>query len=397
MGDRYELVRKVGAGGFGSVYEAIDRDLERVVAVKVLDLGDRDLALQEGQALARLSHTNVVTIHDHGFGPDFRYLVLELLEGPDLRTWWRDKSTADILAKFMEAGRGLGAAHAVGLVHRDFKPSNVRIGSKGQAVVVDFGLARQVEALGSNEDERGVFVGTVEYGAPERLIGEPGNERSDQFSFCVALWDALSGVNPFGACTAATSNEDRVRAILAGAVGAPRGGRRVERALRRGLSPNPANRFPSMDSLMAAIAPEPRRWAWQELLVGGVAVVLLAGVLTQLMPTRAGGRPEFVHSVQAAWSGHVAVVAAQQGNADMALRHLEAAKRTKISNGSSRELAVLSEEVARELGQRLMYWDAATAWQLAILFARDAQDTNLEQRARKGLNAVYRAAKSAPR
>jgi serine/threonine protein kinase len=233
---RYEFIRRIGWGGYGTVYEAHDRELNRRVAVKVLNLGERDVALREGRALAGLEHDNVVKIHEHGEGQDYRYIVMQLLDGPTLRVWCGDRRPAQRISKYAEAGAGLAAAHDKGLVHRDFKPANVLIGPKDQAVVVDFGLARHLDTLEGDLREHGRFAGTIAYAPPERLRGLAGDERSDQFSFCVALWECLSGVNPFGACDEATTLGDRGRALERGIQGKPRGPRRVIRALRRGLS-----------------------------------------------------------------------------------------------------------------------------------------------------------------
>lgn len=257
---RYELVRRIGRGGQGVVFEARDLDLDRMVAVKALPLGNADEAKREGQMLAKLDHPNVVSVYDHGLADDCRYYVLQLLDGPTLREWCSGKSPEEIVGKYAEAARGLEAAHAAGLVHRDFKPSNVRIASNGSAVVVDFGLARNLQTLEADSEERCVVAGTLAYAAPERLHGSAGDERSDQFSFCVALWEALSGTNPFGLCGRDVTPESRCHAMRAGRQGSPRGGKRVVKALERGLARMPADRFNSISQLIdVLVCPTSRR------------------------------------------------------------------------------------------------------------------------------------------
>jgi hypothetical protein len=391
VGERYELVREIGWGGYGRVYEAIDHELSRRVAVKVLDLGDREFALREGQLLAEFLHPNVVMIFDYGVGPDYRYFVMQLLDGPTLREWCGDKSPAKIVRKFVEAANGLAAVHAQGLVHRDFKPSNVRIGPQGQAVLVDFGLARHLDTLNGDPNEVGVFAGTIDHAAPERLLGLPHDDRSDQFSLCVALWEALSGVNPFGRCNATTTPDQRVDAFRSGIAGTPRGGRRVARVVRRGLSLEPADRFPSMDAMTAAIAPDWWRWAWRVLLAMAVGVVTVSVLLISLMLFVGGASFEFVANAQARCWGQVAIVVAGEGNVDGAMWRLESAKRAELSKETSRELALATEAVAAEFERHVMYKDAQLAWMLATFFARDAGDLEIEQRAMEHAKLIARA------
>jgi serine/threonine protein kinase len=294
----------------------------------------------------------------------------------------------------MGAGRGLAAAHAKGLVHRDFKPSNVLIGLEGQAVVVDFGLARHLDTLERDAEQIGRFEGSVDYAPPERLCGQPGDERADQFSFCVALWEALSGVNPFGACTQDTTPQARVRAIEVGVAGTPRGSRRVARALRRGLSLRPSDRFASMEALMAALAPKRRAWPTKALLLAVVA----GAVLAQCVPSRPASAPAFVESVHASCLGAVAsvhasglgvvaVAYAHQGSPKEALDALQSARSARRSNESSRALAIASKAVALELEKQMTASALISeiylfdAWSLAVCFARDAGDAELQQEA----------------
>src|SRR5690606_26896798 len=201
----------------GVVYVAHDRELDRRVALKVLKgTGDQEALLRlqrEGQAMARVTHPNVITVHEAGIQGRLVFLAQELLDGGSLRQWLEQpRSQHEILGKFIAAGRGLAAAHAAGLVHRDFKPDNVLLGVDGRVRVSDFGLARSLAGLetvphrppdsvaGTTRDvahspmatmtRTGAVMGTPLYMSPEQHRGEPADERSDQFSFCVALYQA---------------------------------------------------------------------------------------------------------------------------------------------------------------------------------------------------------------
>lgn len=289
IADRYELLGRIGRGATGSVYRAFDRTLDRDVAIKLLQPGQLEVAEHEAQVLARVTHRNVVTIHDFGHGFEEtggqRYLVLELLDGPDFRAWLRGRpESSQIVEHFIEAGRGLSAAHQAGLVHRDFKPSNVILTNEGRVVVIDFGLACSLESRDESRDDsrdsldsrddspdsldsrdlvssshgRQRFAeGTLAYMAPERLAGHHNDERSDQFSFCVALWEALAGTNPF----AGDDPLARYRAIRRGPPDLERkfgaGGSGVAKhviaSLERGMAFDRMRRFSSMDELLGEL------------------------------------------------------------------------------------------------------------------------------------------------
>jgi len=386
---RYELLRRIGSGAFGVVYEALDRDLHRRVAVKVLDLDDPDVAKREGQMLAALEHPNIVRIFDHGQGPDYRYFVLQLLEGPTLREWCLSKSPEQIVGKFAEAGRGLEAAHRAGLVHRDFKPGNVRIGPHGQAVVVDFGMARHAESLEDDSEERRRFAGTLAYTAPERLVGETGSDRSDQFSFCVALWECLSGANPFGRPSRDAIAHDRYRAIQAGVRGQPRGPAHVRRALLRGLSLMPSGRHASMGALLSELEPKRRTLRGTDLAAAGL-VLLLAGLVGGQLVGRGrdaeGG--SLASGINDLMVDSRARDLARRGDADGALQLLENAQRSG-ERSDLRELAELSRDVAVLLESNGLWEDAVLAWGLTIRFARDGDHHALE---RLGHMRIYSAA-----
>ncbi|HSG40156.1 MAG TPA: serine/threonine-protein kinase [Thermoanaerobaculia bacterium] len=253
---RYVILDCVGKGGMGVVYSAYDPELDRKVAVKLLRAdrmhgrsSGRLRLLREAQAIARLSHPNVITVHDAGSCGDRVFIAMEYVEGRTLRDWLEKErpSWREVLDRFLLAGRGLAAAHDAGLIHRDFKPDNVLLARDGRVRVVDFGLARvagepeeaREEESGSGAlldsplTQAGVALGTPAYMAPEQLRGEASDARSDQFSFCVALWEALYGQRPPGADSAGTRVPSRLR-----------------EALLRGLSSDPSRRYPSMGDLL---------------------------------------------------------------------------------------------------------------------------------------------------
>ncbi|MCY1015138.1 tetratricopeptide repeat protein [Pyxidicoccus sp. MSG2] len=278
---RYVVLERIGRGAMGEVYAAYDPELDRQVALKLLRPEGRHLEelrvrlLREAQALARLAHPHVVTVHDVGVAGDCLFLALELVEGTTLSEWLKQpRPLKEVLRVFRDAGRGLAAAHAAGLVHRDFKPSNVLVGQDGRVRVTDFGLARPsnrwLRAPGAPMrvadrpgpaplTRTGVLVGTPAYMAPEQQQGHGVDARSDQFSFCVALFEALHGVRPFEG----HSLEELARAAREGRVRAPeresKVPARVRRAVLRGLRARPEERFPSMDALLAELAPRALR------------------------------------------------------------------------------------------------------------------------------------------
>jgi len=269
---RYVILHLLGQGGMGVVYAGYDPELDRKVALKLLrpDRARGEAArlrlLGEAQAIARLSHPNVVAVFDAGSFGDQVFLAMELVPGRTLREWLDagSRSWREVAALFLGAGRGLAAAHAAGLVHRDFKPENVLLGDDGRVRVVDFGLARPA-GIEAAEDDPGVIRGTPAYMAPEQLCGGPADARSDQYGFCVALWEALYGVRP--------------GAAAGSAAGGQRASRRVppwlRQALERGLSTDPADRHSSMDALLAVLGRDP--WLLRRRLLAAAAVLLVAG------------------------------------------------------------------------------------------------------------------------
>ncbi|MBK9754410.1 MAG: protein kinase [Nannocystis sp.] len=270
---RFLVIEPLGAGGMGQVYAAYDPELDRKVALKLLhghvDAGDRHGAERlhrEAQAMARLSHPNVVTVHEIGGHAGQIFIAMELVAGVDLGRWLaaEPRPWGAVLAMFRAAGEGLAAAHEAGLVHRDFKPANVLVGDDGRARVADFGL---VHASGSPTtrpghaaDVRtgaGAVMGTPAYMAPEQLRGEATDARTDVFAFCLALWEALLGSRPF----AAGSLDLRLQAIERGLPDdpprLPLRERWLRPLLRRGLAADPDARWPGMRPLLAALAHDP--------------------------------------------------------------------------------------------------------------------------------------------
>ncbi|MDC0720798.1 serine/threonine-protein kinase [Nannocystis bainbridge] len=273
---RFALLRRLGAGTMGVVYAAYDPQLDRKVAVKLLKRSDggetstrwQDRLLREAQALAKLSHPNVVQIHEVGFHGDEVFVAMEFVTGMTLRTWLSEqrRSWREVAAVFAQAARGLAAAHAAGLVHRDVKPDNILVGDDGRVRVVDFGLVR----FGDEDDEEhtdevplarahatrtasGILLGTPAYMSPEQFRGRPADALSDQFSLCVALYEALHGERPFAGETA----DEVAHAVVRGQL-APRLERPVpawlQRLVLRGLAHDPGARWPGLDALAAELA-----------------------------------------------------------------------------------------------------------------------------------------------
>jgi tetratricopeptide (TPR) repeat protein len=301
---RYELRARLGSGGMGAVYEALDPSLDRAVAVKVLHAEMPRAAQQrmqrEALALAKLSHPNVVQVFEVGHAGGHTFIAMELVRGQTLEAWARRRprpSWREHLHVYAQAGAGLAAAHAVGLVHRDFKPSNCIVGDDGRVRVVDFGLAKDVSTHEGELDGPashdglapvepgitawGAMVGTPAYMAPEQLAGQAGQPASDQFSLCASLWEALHGERPF---RGETLGELSIR-LLRGTIATPPAGVRVPRWLRdiveRGLAVDPEQRWPSVQALLEALARGQARVRWRRGLLAlgavGTTIAALAG------------------------------------------------------------------------------------------------------------------------
>jgi eukaryotic-like serine/threonine-protein kinase len=315
---RYLLLDCLGMGGMGVVHAAYDPELDRKVALKILRPeiieqlgveGSRVRILREAQAMARLSHPNVITVHDCGTVGEHVFVAMELLDGQTLTQWIRERprKTREVLDRFVLAGRGLAAAHAAGLIHRDFKPDNVLCGHDGRVCVTDFGLARATQGttpdqqeerdeevlpslngvlptrlLAANLTRSGAIVGTPAYMAPEQMEGDSVDARSDQFSFCVALYEALYGEHPFLGDMRKSPLKSISRGPLRAAPKNKRIPKRIHQALLRGLSAEPAERFPSMDELLAALTHEPRARSRRIAFFAATALALGASVFFAL-------------------------------------------------------------------------------------------------------------------
>ncbi|MBL4635952.1 MAG: tetratricopeptide repeat protein [Kofleriaceae bacterium] len=281
---RLVLGDTLGTGAFGRVVMAYDSELKRKLAVKILkpevfaSAGGKDAQkrlLREARAMAKISHPNVVTVHDIGMVNEQVFVAMEYVQGCNLREWLDEeaRSLGDILPKFIAAGQGLAAAHREGLVHRDFKPDNVLVGTKGQVCVADFGLvsvgSRGGDKIGSTEfaiaiaseeinlTQAGALMGTALFMAPEQHRGEEVTPACDQFSYCVALYQALTGKQPFSGTTYQGLRKNvlggRLRPISASAK-VPKW---LQALLKTGLARNADDRHSSMDVLLAALQAPP--------------------------------------------------------------------------------------------------------------------------------------------
>jgi len=294
----YVLLRELGDGGMGRVYEAYDTSLDRKVAIKtLLELADqsqlRARLVREAKAMARLSHPNVIRVYEIGESDAGPYIVMEFVEGQTLRGWLAgaERSLEAILTVFRAIGEGLAAIHEAGLVHRDVKPDNVMVDGQGRVMVMDLGIVHGrpeplEPSLASSEGESlslstrtGAMLGTPFYMAPEQFTGQGISARSDQYSFCVSLWEAVYGERPI---------EGRSLSALTSAVlgGRRRAPARPERApawlravLDQGLAVEAEQRFASMRELVDALdynqapaqnqAPARGRWrAWPLIAIG---------------------------------------------------------------------------------------------------------------------------------
>jgi tetratricopeptide (TPR) repeat protein len=301
MVGRYRILGLLGAGGMGVVYRAHDPELDRSIAIKLLHPelaadpeAARTLLLAEAQVMAKLRHPNVVAVHDVGTHGDLVFIAMELIEGETLRSWLAEpRSWRDVVRVLVDAGRGLAAAHAQGIVHRDFKPENVLIGAADQVCVADFGLARPAGATGD-------VGGTPKYMAPEQRAGQPPDPRADQYSYCAVLDEALRATR--------SSTGERL----------------ARRFAKRGLAADPDARYPSMDALLAHVARYRasirRRW------MVAAAAVLVVGAAGATMASRGSIDP------------------------------CETAAEAPTIVGSNVILAAFSPDVARRVDDRLAAW-----------------------------------------
>ena len=303
---RYIVLEELGAGGMGVVYAAYDPELNRNVAIKLVhtsrgETGYEAWLLREAQAMAQLAHPNVITVHDVGTLPSDSagervFVAMELVDGVTLRKWLKDREHTwrEVLDVMRDAGRGLAAAHAAGLVHRDFKPDNVLVGKDGRVRVMDFGLARLrpddapaldrpidvYSPLSASLTVAGTVVGTPAYMAPEVAAGATADALADQFSFGVALYEALYRARPFTKdAPPGTPPKPPPRTPVPA---------RIQRVVLRALAGKPTDRYRSMDELLAELALDAfakrRRW-----MIGGsvLAAIALAVGIGAVLASRA--------------------------------------------------------------------------------------------------------------
>jgi serine/threonine protein kinase len=304
--DRFRLERVLGSGGMGTVYEGWDEKLQRRVALKFLrrtanPSRSEKRFYREAQGLARISHPNVVPVYDVGRWSERVWIAMEYVPGQTLGEWTSaaPRTQTEVIDKWLAVGRGLAAIHGGGLIHRDIKPSNVLVGDDGRVRIVDFGLVKAIDTLrdpdeiseatleGSGDhlsnsltEVRG-FLGTPGYAAPEQQDGRDVDGASDQYSFCVGLWEALCGSRP--------SRQDRDRNGLVPMPDGVRLPKRVHQALSRGLALEPRERFPDMHALLAALAPRQRSWLAPA--AAAAATAVLASSIGYIWMPRADNQP----------------------------------------------------------------------------------------------------------
>lgn len=292
--DRYLIIRQLGAGGMGVVAEAYDPELDRKLAIKILRDKHQSASplrlIREAQALARLSHPNVVQVHDVGFDDQRVFIAMELIQGQTLATWMgaEQRPWQDVVDMFVQAAEGLRAAHAEGLIHRDFKPENVLVDAEGRPRVVDFGLARELSfepqtsapnlkvLLNTSMTRTGAIMGTPAYMAPEQWLGQEATKASDVFAFCVALVEALYGERPFAGNTIG----ELALAVHDGNWNPPPQPNIpawLVAVLRRGLATSPDERYSSMDELLEELRRD-RHVLRRRLISAGVLVAAMSSV-----------------------------------------------------------------------------------------------------------------------
>ncbi|HTR54719.1 MAG TPA: serine/threonine-protein kinase [Kofleriaceae bacterium] len=326
---RFVVLGLLGSGGMGNVYSAYDPHLDRKVAIKLLhaEIAQTNAAnactrlLREAQAMAKINHPNVIDVHETGTFGEQVYVAMEFADAGTLRSWLKaqPRPLRDIVELFVQAGRGLAAAHAAGLVHRDFKPDNVLLAKDGSVRVTDFGLVSvmndaaatkraitadplprvdldqplaplsqsNITPLSQDLTRTGSIMGTPSYMSPEQFTGGEATAQTDQFAFCVALYEALYRQRPFAGDTYTELSTN----VVFGEVRPPPKGAKVpawlRRMLLRGLARKPEDRHPSMNALLAALARDPARRRRTAVAVAmPIAVVAAAGALYAFGPKR---------------------------------------------------------------------------------------------------------------
>jgi tetratricopeptide (TPR) repeat protein len=302
---RYVLRERIGSGAMGVVYSAHDPELDRNVAIKLIaaerdprSASERERLVREAQAMARISHPNVVEVFDVGTVEAGVYVAMEVVDGGTLEDWLKQtpRSIDDIVAAFVQIGAGLAAAHAAGLLHRDLKPANVLVGRDGRFRVADFGLVcvadeavaspSSPEQLGFEETvenrsltRTGAIVGTPAFMPPEQHRGEELDPRADQYAFCASLWRALWGAPPFGRGTLHQLAQDKQHLRFAPVETSRRVPAWLDDVVRRGMQPDPDRRFASMRELLGALDRGRRGARRLRLVASASGGALLAGLV----------------------------------------------------------------------------------------------------------------------
>ncbi len=339
---RYVILDRLGVGGMGIVYRAYDPDLDRRVALKLVRAVTEETTtrmIREAQALAKVSHPNIVQVFDVGTFGETVFIALELVEGRTLWHWWKETSPTwrVLLPYLIEAGRGLAAAHAVGLVHRDFKPQNAIVGEDGRVRVLDFGLARvgstpadEVEPAEEPDEEDepesgdttipvvrtgtplpqvvvSRITGTPFYMAPEQRKKGLLDARADQFAFGVSCWELLYGQRAF----LGDNVQQYAQASNTGQFRPPPAGNDtpawVRRVLTRTLATSPADRYPAMDDVLDALSADPARRR-RRIAAVGLAALATAGAITVVAMRSTGPTPceDSARHLDGVWDAAVA-------------------------------------------------------------------------------------------
>jgi serine/threonine protein kinase/tetratricopeptide (TPR) repeat protein len=342
--DRFRLERVLGSGGMGTVYEGWDEKLQRRVALKFLrrtanPSRSEKRFYREAQGLARISHPNVVPVYDVGRWNERVWIAMEYVPGQTLGDWASAaaRSHAELIDKWLAVGRGLAAIHDAGLIHRDIKPSNVLVGDDGRVRIVDFGLVKAIDTQRDPEEieqptlegsgdhlsnshltEVRGFLGTPGYAAPEQQDGRQVDGASDQYSFCVGLWEALCGARP--------PRQERDRSRLVPLPDGVRLPKRLHQALSRGLALEARDRFADMHTMLAALAPPQRRWLAPTAAAAATAV-LAGGIGYALIPPPHDSQPapadpcaEAASSIENVWTHDRRQSLAQQVDATASAR-----------------------------------------------------------------------------
>jgi serine/threonine protein kinase/formylglycine-generating enzyme required for sulfatase activity len=305
---RYLVLERLGAGAMGVVYAAYDPELDRKIALKLLRAQEgrggekarrQERLVREAKAIAKLSHPNVVGIFDVGLHEGQVFMAMEYLSGGTLRDWMNAKKRPwrEIVKMFIEVGQGLAAAHAEGLIHRDFKPDNVLLDKAGKPKVADFGLVRLgamgLDAPGLVEEafleiskaasvpltRTGALAGTPAYMAPEQFLGRPIDARTDQFAFCVALYEALYGDRPFAGETVLALGGQVTKGQVRATPKSSDVPTWVRACVARGLQVGPSDRHPGIDRLLTVLAIDPGARRRRRLLAGAASLLVVGGAL----------------------------------------------------------------------------------------------------------------------